>query len=80
VRFTVKGDALYATVMDWPGEYSVIETLKCLYPAEILSVQMLGVKQELEWRLTSNAMVIKVPNQKPCEHAFVFKIVRGQPY
>jgi alpha-L-fucosidase len=55
----------------------VIETLKCLYPDEIKSVKMLGADQELEWKLTSNALVIKVPDQKPCEHAFVFKIVRG---
>jgi alpha-L-fucosidase len=80
VRFTVKGDSLYATVLGWPGEYAVIETLRSLYPDEIKSVQLLGVDQELEWRLTSNAMVIKVPDHKPCEHAYVFKIVRGQPY
>jgi len=80
VRFTLKGNALYATVLGWPGEYAVIETLKCLYPYEIQSVKMLGVDQELEWKLTSDALVIKVPDQKPCEHAYVFKIVRGQPY
>jgi len=80
VRFTLKGDTLYATVLGWPGEYAVIETLKCLYPDEIQSVKMLGVDQELEWKLTSNALVIKTPDQKPCEHAYVFKIVRGQPY
>ena len=80
VRFTLKGNTLYATVLGWPGEYAVIETLKCLYPDEILSVKMLGVDEELEWKLTSNALVIKTPDQKPCEHAYVFKIVRGQPY
>jgi len=80
VRFTLKGEALYATVLGWPGEYTVIETLKCLYPDEIQSVKMLGVDQELGWKLTSNALVIKTPDQKPCEHAYVFKIVRRQPY
>jgi len=38
------------------------------------------VDQELEWKLTADALVIKVPDQKPCEHAYVFKIERGQPY
>ncbi len=76
----MKGDALYATVLGWPGEYAVIETLKCLHPDEIQSIKMLGVNQELEWKLTSNALVIKTPDQKHCDHAYVFKIVRGQPY
>jgi len=49
-------------------------------PDEIKSVRMLGVDQELEWKLTSEALVIKVPDQKPCEHAYVFKIIRDQPY
>jgi hypothetical protein len=61
VRITVKGGALHATVLDWPGEYAVIETLKCLYPDEIRSIKMLGVDQNLEWKLTSDALVIKNP-------------------
>jgi alpha-L-fucosidase len=80
VRFTVKGNALYATVLGWPGETTTIETLKCLYPAEIQSVRMLGVDKELEWRLTPEGLTIQTPAHKPCDHAYVFKIVRGQPY
>ena len=41
IRFTVKGNALYVIILGWPGEETVIEALKCLYPAEILSVRML---------------------------------------
>lgn len=80
VRFTVKGNALYATVLGWPGETATIETLKCLYPAEIQSVKMLGVDKELEWWLTPEGLTIQTPAHKPCDHAYVFKIVRGQPY
>ncbi len=28
IRFTVKGDTIYATFLDWPGEYAVIRTLR----------------------------------------------------
>jgi alpha-L-fucosidase len=28
IRFTVKGDTLYATLLDWPGERATIETLR----------------------------------------------------
>jgi len=41
---------------------------------------MLGLDQELDWKLTADAMVIKVPDHRSCEHAYVFKITRGQPY
>ena len=80
VRFTVNGNALYATVLGWPGETATIETLNCLYPDEIKSVRMLGVDKELEWRLTPEGLTIQTPAHKPCDHAYVFKIVRGQPY
>jgi alpha-L-fucosidase len=80
VRFTVKGNSLYAIVLGWPGEATTIETLNCLYPEEIKSVKLLGDDQELEWRLTSEGLTIRTPAHKPCEHAYVFKIVRGQPY
>jgi alpha-L-fucosidase len=39
-RFTIKGDALYPIVMDWAGEYAVIETLKDL--DEIQSIKYWG--------------------------------------
>jgi alpha-L-fucosidase len=79
VRFTVKGNVLYATVMGWPGEYAVIETLKRLWPDEIRSIRMLGTDQQLAWKLLDHALVIKTPNKKPCDHAYVFRIERGQP-
>jgi alpha-L-fucosidase len=80
IRFTVKSNALCVISLGWPGEEIVIEALKCLYPAEILSVRMLGVEQELEWSLTHKAMHIRPPVKRPCEHAYVIKITRGRPY
>lgn len=80
VRFTVKGDALYATCLGWPGRTATIEALKVLYPAEIKSVRMLGVDQELAWTLSAEGMCIETPDERPCNHAYVFRIARGQPY
>ena len=80
IRFTVKDNILYAICLGWPGKQVRIETLKCLYPAEIRSVKMLGCTQELNWSLNPTEMTIETPDEKPCEHAFVFKITRGQPY
>jgi len=99
IRFTVKGDALYATVLDWPGEEVVIRTFRGaeddradvgvrrgenpryqLYQSEIVSVSMLGDGQPLPWKLNKEGLVVRMPERKPCEHAFVVKIVRRKPY
>jgi alpha-L-fucosidase len=77
VRFTVKGDVLYATVMGWPGAHAVIETLKRLEPGEIQSIRMLGSDQPLAWKLLDHALVIETPSRKPCDHAYVFRIERA---
>ncbi len=88
VRFTVKGDVIYAIVLAWPGEEATIKSLVSyeidgddyagywLYPDEIESITMLGDGNELEYSIGEEGLKIKTPNQKPCEHAFTFKITR----
>jgi len=90
VRFTVKGDTLYAAVLDWPGEKLLIKSLKPrvqswtawpgLYPSEIASITMLGDGKELKWEVTKDGLSIEAPTTKPCDYAFVFKIVRRKPF
>ena len=80
VRFTVKGDVLYAILLGWPDEQVTIETLKCLYPAEVQSVKMLGVDRELKWTLDPGGMTIKTPGIKPCDHAYVLRIQRKHTF
>ena len=63
-----------------PTDPVLIEELKNLYPGEVRSVSMLGVQQELEWSLTNAGLKIKPPVQKPCDHAYVFKIMRDHPF
>jgi hypothetical protein len=43
-------------------------------------VSMLGADQPLKWKLGDAGLTIETPATPPCEHAFVFKIVRGDPY
>jgi alpha-L-fucosidase len=80
IRFTAKDDALYAICLGWPSERVVIETLKHSYEAEIKSIRMLGSDAELEWSLTPEGLSVTMPPEKPCEHALVLKIVRGNPF
>jgi alpha-L-fucosidase len=86
IRFTAKGNNLYAIVLDWPGEKLLIrslaprgETWAGLYPSEIVSVTMLGDGRELKWEMTKDGLSIETPKIKPCDHAYAFKIVRRKP-
>ena len=82
IRFTVKDNVIYAISLDWPNDEVTIKYLAGedeyvgLDESEIKSVKMLGVDEELEWKLTKDGLTIKPPNEKPCEHAFTFKIER----
>jgi len=84
IRFTVRDNILYATVLDWPGEEITIKSLipgkaggYYLFPEEIESITMLGDGEELDWYLDKKEGVkIQTPDEKPCENAYVFKIVR----
>ena len=87
IRFTVKNNALYATVLDWPGEKVLIKSLAPkgenwagLYPAEIASVTMLGDGKQLKWEMTKEGLSVKTPKTKPCDFAYVFKIERRRPF
>ncbi len=76
IRFTVKDEALYAICLGWPRDEAIIKSLKTLYKSEIGSVKMLGVDKELRWSLTDQGLRVKIPDGKPCEHAYAFKILR----
>lgn len=91
IRFTAKDHVLYATVLGWPGEKVLIKALaggpdaarnfrNGLYPSEIVSITMLGDGKLLTWELTKDGLTIRTPRTKPCEHAYVFKIVRRTPF
>ena len=80
IRFTANGDVLYAICLGWPGEELTIHSLRNLYPSEIRSVHLVGCEAPVQWSLEADGLKIHPPDQKPCEHAFVFKIVRGNPF
>jgi len=76
IRFTTKGDTLYAIVLAWPGEKVTIKTLnsKNALLKKIHSVELLGHKGQLKWSQHENGLTIYLPAVKPCDYAFVFKI------
>jgi len=86
IRFTVKDDTLYATILAWPGDSVLIKSLAFkgtfigLYPSEIAAVTMLGDAKPLRWEMKDGGLWVEMPKQKPCDHAFVLKIARKTPF
>jgi alpha-L-fucosidase len=77
VRFTTKGDTLYAFVMGWPEYQAVIRPLAlntALRVGKIQNVELLGFDGKLQWSQDDSALKVLVPQQKPGDHAFVFKL------
>ncbi|MFC2099133.1 alpha-L-fucosidase C-terminal domain-containing protein [Bacteroidota bacterium] len=77
IRFTTKEKHLYAIFMDWPGEKAIITSLPksaSLWFGQIRSVTMLGISKPLTWNQDEKGMTVEMPNERPCEHAYVLKI------
>jgi alpha-L-fucosidase len=78
VRFTTKGDTLYAFVMGWPEYQAVIRPLAlktALRVGAIRNVELLGFDGKLEWSQDEAGLKVLTPARKPSEHAVVFKVV-----
>jgi len=78
VRFTTKGDVLYATLLGWPQNREVcirsLSTTSSLYQRTISRVDLLGSSEPVTWRRDNDGLTVKLPQHKPNEHAFVLKI------
>lgn len=79
VRFTTKSDTLYAFLMDWPGKnVTTIKSLALNSPQVneniITEVQLLGSKGKLEWKQTTEGLIIRMPENRPCDNAIALKI------
>jgi alpha-L-fucosidase len=79
VRFTTKGDILYAIVMAWPaGGRATITALgraSGLTGGEITSIRLLGHPDPLTWNRTDAALTVDFPADPPCNHAFALEIL-----
>ena len=79
IRYTTKGDVLYAFVLDWPNAKKKPVTLQNLVKmntriTEVATVEMLGHDGELIWENHGDGLQITFPKEKPCDYAYAFKI------
>ena len=79
IRFTTKGDALYAIALGWPSDGKIL--IKSLaqnapnYAGEIRKVEMLGATSPLKWTRGPQGLEIRVPDVPPCKYAYSFRIL-----
>jgi alpha-L-fucosidase len=73
IRFTRKGNVLYAIVMGWPddGQLTIRSLSGHQSPA---NVSMLGTAAGVTWRQDIEGLHVALPQRPPCEHAVVLKI------
>jgi alpha-L-fucosidase len=80
IRFTTKGDVVYAIALAWPeGGKITIKSLAAGSPqmtGDIGSVHLLGSSTPLKWARNSQGLTVELPAQKPGDYAFAFKISR----
>lgn len=76
VRFTTKDGRLYAIALGWPEDSRLLihslGTIRC--SSKVSSVSLIGHHAPLQWTQADERLEIRLPSEKPCAHAYVFKI------
>jgi alpha-L-fucosidase len=88
VNYEQEGDEIFFEIAseDWEARYDG-ETLHFdfeeggpeyagFYKEEIKRISLLGDGKDLKWSLTRKGLMVEMPDEKPCDHAFVLKIER----
>ena len=79
VRYTTKGDVIYATLLGWPGNgesigFTAFAPDSLPAPLEIATVSLLGSADPLDWSVTEKGLSLTTPEEAPDQMAVVFKI------
>ena len=81
IRFTTKDDTLYAIALAWGDEPIRIRSLGTETPygfGDVGAVQLLGHDGAITWSQESHGLVITLPDTKPGDYAYTFKINRKE--
>ena len=74
VRFTTKGDLLYALVLGWPDGEKVLVHSLAAGAGDIAKVELLGWSGDLRWEQTTIGLEVVLPAKRLCNYAFALKI------
>jgi len=77
VRFTKKGDTLYAICLGWPESAWTIASLgtgSSVCPGRVAKVSLLGSDAPLTWLQDAAGLTVQAPPAKPCDCAYSLAI------
>jgi alpha-L-fucosidase len=75
IRFTTKGNTLYAIPLQLPIDKLIIKSLSVKEAGlKIASVELVGSKEKVNWTQGSNGLTIKLVKKYPSDYAAAFKI------
>ncbi len=78
IRFTTKGEILYAIALGWPADGKIL--IKSLaenspnYPHRIRKVELVGSNSEVKWKRGAQSLEIQVPGTPPSKYAVSMRI------
>jgi alpha-L-fucosidase len=80
MRFTTKGDALYAILLGWPADKTaIVKSLATSSPKiagrKVSDVTLLGYSGKLTWTQDEAGLHVQLPATAPSEHAVALKII-----
>jgi alpha-L-fucosidase len=83
IRFTAKGETLYAIALAWPedGRLTIksLATGSELTKREIKTVQLLGSKAPVKWTRSAEGLIITLSNEKPSGYPIALEIFPVDP-
>jgi len=79
VRFTTKGDTLFAFLLGWPADHraliaSLATTSPLLGGRKVTDVSLLGDTGRVEWTQNAQGLTVQLPATAPSEHAAALRI------
>ncbi len=79
IRYTRKGDTVYALILGWPGENKSV-TMKMFgrdgkaKDIKVTNVSMLGTDELIKWERQDSGLIVNTPSKKVDDLAIVFKL------
>ncbi len=76
IRFTSKGDTLYAIALAWPEDGKLKVCSLAASNGDVKQVSLLGYNGRLQWEQTTDGVVVVLPAEPPCADPLALKITR----
>ena len=81
IRFTTKGEALYAIALGWPEDGQIVVRSLAKPAGEkgnnITGISLLGYEGKIAWKQTAESLVVTLPAKKISEFTAALKITGG---